>query len=149
MIFPFKITNINTNTNSRDWDELNSGKKKREKKWRTRWSKRGCETLGEEDERGRRLCDSVRSVTTRTKWSWESRELCLCLTACGLVAMWVRELRDVEGKAAMWDIEWESLGQRWEVGQLGRRWDWEWVRMWVKEIRGGGVSWNEMRNRNF
>ena len=69
MIFPFKITNINTNTNSHDSDELNSEKKKEEKKWRMRWSKRGCETLGEEDQRGRGLCDSVRSVTTRTKWS--------------------------------------------------------------------------------
>ena len=30
---------------------------------------RGYEAMGEEDERGRGLCDSVRSVTVRTKWS--------------------------------------------------------------------------------
>ena len=31
--------------------------------------------MGEEDERGRGLCDSARFATVRTKWSWESREL--------------------------------------------------------------------------
>ena len=49
---------------------------------------RGREAMGEEDERGRGLSDSVRSVTVRTKRSWESKELCLCL-------------RDEEGEAAV------------------------------------------------
>ena len=94
MIFPFKITNtnteiINTNTNSHDWDELNLEKKmENEVEW-------GHETMGEEDERRKGLCDGARSVMVRTKWNWESRELCQCLIACRLMAMWVRELKQL------------------------------------------------------
>ena len=94
MIFSFKITNTNTeiintntNTNSHDWDELNLEKKmENEVEW-------GHETMGEEDERRKGLCDGARSVMVRTKWSWESKELCQCLIACRLMAMWVRELK--------------------------------------------------------
>ena len=88
--------------------ELNPEKKmENEVEW-------GCVTLvamGEEDERGRGLCDSARSVTTRTKQSWESREhvldcsvylrACGCV-CCGLVAVCVRGLRDEEGEAEVW-----------------------------------------------
>ena len=101
--------------------QIEPRKKKKKKKSRTRWSEamrpwkgswvrswggqlseavRGWLTsklrdgwgiwqMGKKDERGRGLCDSA-----RMKQSWEGRELCLCLTACGLVAVWVRELRD-------------------------------------------------------
>ena len=83
---------------------------KKKKKKKMEIVERGREAMGKEDERGRGLCDNVRLVTTRTKWSWESRELCLCLTTCGLVAVWVRELRDEEGKAAVWDCELKMRG---------------------------------------
>ena len=72
--------------------------------------------MGDEDERGRGLCDSARSTTVRTKRSWKSREpvqrqreedergrgLCLYLTAqfaCGLMAVY---------GGGFWPFMWES-----------------------------------------
>ena len=129
---------INTNTNSHDWDELDLEKKMENeveqdyeairgswarpwegwlseavRGWLTGrvWDGWGIWQMGKGDERDRGLCDRVRSVIVRTKQSWESKELCLCLTACGLVAVSVRELRDEEREAAVWvrelrDEEW-------------------------------------------
>ena len=65
-------SNTNTNTNSHGWGKLNPEKKKME-------NERPCHACGHGrgrgDERGRGLCDSVRSATARMKRSWESREL--------------------------------------------------------------------------
>ena len=81
---------------------------------------RGREAMGEEDERGRGLSDSVRSATARTKQSWDSRELCLCL-------------RDEEGEAAVWDSESESWDRVSEIVN----WRWE------ADVLGCEVKWNE------
>ena len=70
MIFPFKITNTNSH-----WDELNPENKKEKKKKKMEIEvERGREAMGEEDEMGRRLCNSEIG-DGEDKRSWESREL--------------------------------------------------------------------------
>ena len=69
--------------------------------------------MGEEDERGRGLCDSARSATVRTKWSRESRELGIGDTAelgtAARVGLAVREL--AEGEIELRERECRSEGE--------------------------------------
>ena len=108
------------------------------------WGRVMLVAMGEEDERGRGLCDSARSTTARMKRSWESREL---------------RTGDID---RAWDDD-ESWTRRWESWPKVRlrvsefvicEWESEivWVRLKRIEMREASyVSWNEMRmrNRNF
>ena len=153
-IFPFKITNQtqildlwfsffpfrnhkHKYKHKLTWLRQTEPRKKRKRKKmenEVEWGRVTLVAMGEEDERGKGLCDSVRSATARTKWSWESREpmrrlcgvkpvqrrreederargLCLCLTAqsaCGLVVVCV---------VGLWPSVWES----WEMKRERRR----------------------------
>ena len=119
MIFPFKITNtnteiINTNTNSHDWDELNPKKKNGERgevgPWgRERVAKWGLEGGG---------------------WvkPWEGGWLAGCEMGDGY-GRWAREIKGAEGCATMWDRRGRNGVKRVESCA------WLLVTVWVKELR--------------
>ena len=57
------------------WTEPKKKKEEKRKKMENKveWGRVTLMAMGEEDERGRGLCDSARLATARMKWSWESR----------------------------------------------------------------------------
>ena len=122
MIFPFKITDtnteiINTNTNSHDWDELNPTKKKKKNGERGEVRPWGRERV--------------------TKWGpkgggwvkpWEGGWLAGCEMGDGY-GRWAREIKGAEGCATMWDRRGRNGVKRVESCA------WLLVTVWVKEPR--------------
>ena len=131
MIFPFKITN---QTQISDlWFSFFPFKNHKHKhkltSWRTRqteprkkkieneveWGRVTLMAMSKEDERGRGLCDSARSVTARMKRSWESRKLGTSDTAelrtVAMVGPAMREL--VKGEIELRERESQSKGEDW------------------------------------
>ena len=80
------------------------------------WGRVTLVAMGEEDERGRGLCDSARLATARTKRSWESREP--VRRRCGLKPVRRRREEDERGRGlsllvavcvvGLWLCVWES-----------------------------------------
>ena len=120
MIFPFKITNtnteiINTNTNSHDWDELNPTKKKNVERGEVRpWGRERVAKWGPEG----------------GGWvkPWEGGWLAGCEMGDGY-GRWAREIKGAEGCATMWDR------RGWNGVERVESCAWLLVTVWVKELR--------------
>ena len=128
--FPFKNHKHKHKHKLTPWRTRRTKPRKKEKEKKkeneVEWGRVALMAMGEEDERGRGLCDSARSAMARTKQSWESRELGTGDTAelgtAARVGPAVREL--AEGEIELRERESRSEGEDWGREAWVLSWCW-------------------------